>query len=213
MSKKFNAHTTFYRPLSNQKDIQDFFDVVEKDDPELDKKFVLFTGRSNVGKSSLINAIFQGKIARTSKTPGRTQSINVFKYTLEKDGEERLFMDLPGFGYAKVSKEMRSQWNETFSYFFEVLPTETVIFHIQDARHPFTEVDQQFLSFLSQGEFQNILIFNKYDKLKTQKLRSALNKEIKSQSDFTAYYQQIVKCSAEKREGLEPIFDKLLEQF
>lgn len=213
MSKKFNPRTTFYRPLANQNDVQEFFDSVAKDDPNYDKKFVLFTGRSNVGKSSLINAIFQGKIARTSKTPGRTQEINIFKYTVEKDGEERLFMDLPGFGYAKVSKEMRNKWNETFSYFFELLPPETIIFHIQDSRHPFTDVDEQFLGFLSQGEFENYLLFNKYDKLKTQKLRAALNKEIKAREDFTGYYQQIIKCSAEKRAGLEPIFEKLLSLF
>lgn len=213
MAKKFHPHTNFHRPLVSQKDIDTFFDECEKNDPNFDKKFVLFTGRSNVGKSSLINAIFDGKIARTSKTPGRTQAINVFRYTIEKDGEERFFMDLPGFGYAKVSKQMREHWNETFSYFFEVLPMETIIFHIQDSRHPFTEVDQQFLSFLSRGEFENYLLFNKYDKMKTQKLRAQLDKEIKQQSFFTDYYERVLKCSAEQRLGLEPIYDKLIEQF
>lgn len=213
MVKKFLPHTTFARPLTNEKDIDLFLDEYEKEDPDFQNKFVLFCGRSNVGKSSLINAIFNGKIARTSKTPGRTQAINVFKYTVEKDGEERYFMDLPGFGYAKVSKTMREQWNQTFSYFFEVLPADTIIFHIQDSRHPFTEVDQQFLSFLSGGVFENYLLLNKYDKMKTQKLRAQLDKEIKSHSFFTDHYERVLKCSAEQKLGLEPIYDKLLEQF
>ena len=122
-------------------------------------------------------------------------------------------MDLPGFGYAKVSKTMREQWNEAFSYFFEVLPEDTIVFHIQDSRHPFTEVDQQFLSFISDGIFENYLLFNKYDKMKTQKLRAQLDKEIKSQKLFTDQYERILKCSAEQKIGLEPIYEKLIKNF
>lgn len=210
---KFHPITTFSRPLESAEDIQVFFDMYEEKDPEYKKKFFIFSGRSNVGKSSLINSLFGSKVAKTSKTPGRTQAINVFQFSLKPDGEKMYFMDLPGFGYAKVSKEMRKKWDHTFSYFFEILPPETIIFHIQDARHPFTEVDQQYLSFLGSGDFDNMLIFNKYDKLKTQKLRSALTKDIKSNPNFTACYHSIVKCSAEKKEGLDEIIKKLISQF
>ena len=213
MARRFTAYTEFYRPLETPEDIEEFLEVYEKEDPEFKNKFTIFAGRSNVGKSSLINSLFTAKIAKTSKTPGRTQAINIFKYSLSIDGEQRYFMDLPGFGYAKVSKEMRKKWDLTFSYFFNILPRETVIFHIQDARHPFTEVDRQFLSFLGSGDFDSTLIFNKFDKLKAQKLRAALDKDIRNNPNFTNCYQNIIKCSAEKKEGLEPITKKLVSLF
>ncbi len=102
---------------------------------------VSFVGRSNVGKSSMINALFGGKTARVSKTPGRTREINIFEFELNLNGKktemQKFFLiDLPGYGHAEVSKEMSKNWNELMGAFFAEVSESMLLLNLQDARHP-----------------------------------------------------------------------------
>ncbi|MBT3984593.1 MAG: ribosome biogenesis GTP-binding protein YsxC [Bacteriovoracaceae bacterium] len=166
---------------------------------------IAMLGRSNVGKSSLINSLFGGKTARTSKTPGRTREINIFSFELSwMEGEKReiktcYLFDLPGYGHADVSKEMSKNWDLLMSSFFENLSPKVVLVGIQDSRHPHQKSDQKFNDFLGNTTQPRFLVFNKIDKLKTQKERAKLQK-IKPQiyEDYKNV-QQIYFVSAEKK--------------
>lgn len=170
---------------------------------------VAMVGRSNVGKSSLINTLFGNKTAKTSKTPGRTQKINIFKFQLH--GEEQTFYlyDLPGYGHAEVNAAMKKNWNELMNSFFTNLNAHTLLLNLQDARHPNQSADQKFYDYINPQSFNIFLIFNKIDKLKKQKERAALNKlKPKIYSDFKAV-KQIFFVSAEKRTGVEALEQSL----
>jgi len=160
---------------------------------------VAMVGRSNVGKSTLINALFGNKMAKTSKTPGRTQKINIFTFEIHGSEEKYYLFDLPGYGHAEVSKTMKKNWEALLGCFFEGLNRKTVLFNIQDARHPNQDTDQGFYSYIKATEFEIFLIFNKIDKLKKQKERAALEK-LKPQlyKEFKSV-KQIFFVSAEKK--------------
>ena len=120
---------------------------------------VAFAGRSNVGKSSAINALLGRKgLARTSKTPGRTQTINFYDLA----GVARL-VDLPGYGYARVSKDLRSQWQALVGAYLQERPGLAGVVVIMDARHPFTPLDEQLIAWL--GDTRKLLLLAKSDKL------------------------------------------------
>ena len=176
---------------------------------------VAFIGRSNVGKSSVINALYGKKTARTSKTPGRTREVNIFEFYLEENGkpkEEQIFylFDLPGYGYAKVSRDMQDHWNNLMATFFDLTGDKTLMVNLQDARHPGQKSDQEFIQYLNQLNFPALLAFNKFDKLKKQKDRSILQKQIKEIKSNTPIYSQFLKISAESKEGLDRLEDSIV---
>lgn len=187
------------------------------DNPELIG--VSFVGRSNVGKSSIINSMFGRQTARVSKTPGRTREINVFSFQLSLNGKPaehlpRLYLfDLPGYGHAQVSKEMSKNWETLLGIFFEQTSSNVVMVNLQDARHPDQAADKGFHQFLKKYNFSTFLVFNKIDKLKKQKERAALDK-LKPQL-FKAYkwVKQIHFASAESKAGLPAIHDALISFF
>jgi len=120
---------------------------------------VAFAGRSNVGKSSAINALLGRRgLARTSKTPGRTQTINFYDLA----GAARL-ADLPGYGFARVPQAMRAQWQVLVSAYLQERPTLAGVVVIMDARHPMTPLDAQLIEWL--GDMRKLLVFSKADKL------------------------------------------------
>jgi GTP-binding protein len=122
-------------------------------------------GRSNVGKSSLLNALTQNKrMAKISKTPGRTQLMNFF--TLE---QECKLVDLPGYGFAKVPQRIRAHWNKTLSTFIAERQCLRGFVLIMDIRHPLTELDEQMLQWLANRELDTYIVLNKSDKLSKQK--------------------------------------------
>ena len=105
---------------------------------------IAFCGRSNCGKSSLLNAITNNKkLAKTSKTPGRTQSINVFKINKDKDHK---IIDLPGYGYAKVSKSLREDWGVSIDKYLNNRESLKALILIMDIRHPFKDDDQKLIN-------------------------------------------------------------------
>ena len=141
---------------------------------------ICFIGRSNVGKSSLINSLFGKKTAKVSQTPGKTREINLF-FCEVVDKEKSLttpfwLIDLPGYGYAKASKEVVKKWQNLMEYFFSQIPSNFLMISMRDARHPDQRSDQNFTDFLQSHKRESITVLNKFDKLKTQKEREQLKK-------------------------------------
>ncbi len=129
------------------------------DFPAPDRPELAFAGRSNVGKSSAINAILGRRgLARTSKTPGRTQTLNFYAL-----GEEARLVDLPGYGYAKVPKALRAQWGQVVGAYLENRPCLCGIVVVMDARHPATPLDLQLLGWMRGRRL--LVLLSKADKL------------------------------------------------
>jgi len=131
---------------------------------------VAFLGRSNVGKSSLINSLLGRKgLARTSNTPGRTQSINFFLIN-----DSFYFVDLPGYGYARVSKSMRSDWGKMAEEYLSERETLALCVQLVDARHEPTTLDKQLHEWLAFNRKPFIIAATKSDKLSSNQLRKSL---------------------------------------
>lgn len=129
-----------------------------------------FAGRSNAGKSSALNVITGHKgLARTSKTPGRTQLINFFDVT-----PEARLVDLPGYGYAKVPPEVKAQWERHLNAYLERRESLTGLVLLMDVRHPLTDFDRQMLAWCMQADLPVHVLLTKSDKLKRGAATNAL---------------------------------------
>ncbi|CAI6144741.1 MAG: putative GTP-binding protein EngB [uncultured Sulfurimonas sp.] len=146
---------------------------------------VVFMARSNVGKSSLLNALTNHKgLAKVSSTPGKTRLINYFDVTfIDRDNENKKFLakfvDLPGFGYAKVSKSIKHDWEKNLTDYIAERVQIKLFIHLIDCRHPYLDIDTQVSEFLFEHVRDNqviLQIFTKIDKL-NQKEQSALRRE------------------------------------
>ncbi len=133
---------------------------------------IAFAGRSNAGKSSALNMITgQKTLARTSKTPGRTQLINYFEV---KDG--LYLVDLPGYGYAKVPLPMREHWQKILQGYFEKREPLDALIMLMDSRHPLTDLDKQMLHWCEHQALPTHILLTKADKLSKNEASSALHK-------------------------------------
>jgi GTP-binding protein len=129
---------------------------------------IAFLGRSNVGKSSLLNSLVQRKsLARTSNTPGRTQSINFFLIN-----GAFYFVDLPGYGYAKVSKTMRTDWGKMAEEYLSERENLVLAIQLIDVRHEPTELDRQLNAWLVANEIRFVVVATKADKLSANQLKN-----------------------------------------
>ena len=161
---------------------------------------VVFAGRSNVGKSSAINALLgRRRLAFTSKTPGRTQTINFFDL-----GDGTRLVDLPGYGYAKVPKPMRAQWERLVGEYLSAERPIAGVVVVMDARHPLTPLDRQLLQWL--GDVPTLLLLSKADKLSRPEQAATL-KEVQA-----AFETQARIFSSVTRQGVEECRG-LLEQW
>ena len=165
-----------------------------------DKAEVACLGRSNVGKSSLINALVSQKsLAKSSQTPGKTRLINFFSVSVavgDEVGEFRL-VDLPGFGYAKVSKDERALWERNLTGFLLRRESIKLFLLLRDARHPDMEIDEEvkeFLSAISRGDFKIQEVYTKIDKLKKNELSLLRQKR-----------KDAIFVSSESRDGMETL--------
>src|SRR5690606_4125907 len=131
---------------------------------------IAFAGRSNAGKSSAINLLTrQSKLARTSKTPGRTQLLNFFTVA-----EQRYLVDLPGFGYAKVPPEVKRKWQRQLELYLERRQSLCGVVLLMDIRHPFKEFDEVIIQWCRSSELPLHILLTKADKLKRGAAASAL---------------------------------------
>ena len=149
------------------------------DSPSPDRAEVAFLGRSNVGKSSLLNTLTNRKgLAKSSSTPGKTQLINYFEIKFKTDNEElpylfARFVDLPGFGYARVAKSLKTEWNRNLTAYLEQRPNLQIFVHLIDSRHPLLDIDKnvdEFLRTIKRGDQIIVQAFTKIDKLKMNDL-------------------------------------------
>jgi len=136
---------------------------------------IAFLGRSNVGKSSVINALVGAKLARTSSTPGRTRSINFFEIRWPgKPRPELIFTDLPGYGYAKLSREISQEWPKFIEPYLNDRPSLVLCIALVDANVPAQQSDRQLLEFLSASGHDFLVIATKSDRLSGNQLPTAL---------------------------------------
>jgi GTP-binding protein len=163
---------------------------------------IAFLGRSNVGKSSVINALVGTKMARTSSTPGRTRAINFFELRIAgKPRPELIFADLPGYGYAKLSREVSGQWPSFIDPYLRERPVLALCVALVDSNIPPQESDQQLIDFLAATERPFVIVATKSDRLSGNQLQNALR-------SFTERYSQgrIVPFSAKTGAGKEELW-------
>ncbi len=136
---------------------------------------IAFLGRSNVGKSSVINSLVGAKLAKTSSTPGRTRSINFYELRWPgKPQPEMIFTDLPGYGYAKISREISSQWPGFIEPYLKERSCLALCLVLIDVNVPPQESDRQLLEFLSQSGRPFVVVGTKSDKLSGNQLNNSL---------------------------------------
>ena len=167
---------------------------------------IALCGRSNSGKSTLINALAnQKKLAKTSNTPGRTQSINFFQLT---NDEAKKIVDLPGFGYAKASKQDQNAWAKLILSYLEKRAALTDLILIMDMRHPFQNKDLEFLSLCNSLNLPIHLVLTKADKLNNKETQNTLKVISEKMADYPAIVDSLV-FSATKKIGLETLLNKI----
>ena len=161
---------------------------------------VAFAGRSNAGKSSALNVLTgQRALARISKAPGRTREINFFEVQ-----EGIRLVDLPGYGYAKVSRSMKQQWQRNISTYLETRQSLGGVIVLMDARHPLKEIDQQILGWCHAADLLTHVLLTKSDKLKRGPAKAALLQTRKALQ--TLHPEATVQLfSAHTRDGAEEL--------
>lgn len=169
--------------------------------PEADRPEVCFAGRSNVGKSSLINALTGRKgLARASNTPGRTQEINYFTV-----GESHYLVDLPGYGYANAPIPVVEKWQRLLKNYLRGRVTLRRAFVLVDARHGIKPVDEEIMALLASAAVTFQCVMTKTDKLKKGELDKVLVQVREKLQKFPSAYPEMVMTSSEKGEGIETL--------
>lgn len=169
---------------------------------------VAFAGRSNAGKSSCINALARQKqLARASKTPGRTQLINFFSL---EEGHQRRLVDLPGYGYARVSHEMKDEWQHHLGDYLQGRGSLCGLVLLMDIRHPLTGFDQNMLAWAGRRNLAVHCVLTKADKLNRGPALNALQ-AVKKDLKTLGFVATVQLFSALKLSGLEELGDKLGE--
>ena len=169
--------------------------------PPADRLEVCFAGRSNVGKSSLINALTGRKtLARASNTPGRTQEINYFAL-----GEERYLVDLPGYGYAEAPVAIVAKWQALLKQYLSGRATLRRAFVLIDARHGIKAVDEEILILLDRSAVTFQAVLTKVDKINRTEREAVIEQVKGALAKHPAAYPEIVVTSSEKGEGIETL--------
>ena len=169
--------------------------------PPADRREVCFAGRSNVGKSSLINALTGRKtLARASNTPGRTQEINYFAL-----GEERYLVDLPGYGYAEAPVAIVAKWQALLKQYLAGRQTLRRAFVLIDARHGVKAVDEEILKLLDRSAVTYQAVLTKVDKINRTEREAVIEQVKGALAKHPAAFPEIVVTSSEKGEGIETL--------
>lgn len=165
---------------------------------------IAFSGRSNVGKSSLINTLLgrsRSKLARVSATPGKTQALNYYRVN------ERFFLvDLPGYGYSRVPEPIRDAWQKLIDWYVRESGMVRGVVHLVDARHPPTPHDVTMMAYLAEVGVPSLVVLTKMDKLKRSERSRAI---ARAASDLAVADEQLVPFSARTGEGREALLGAL----
>ena len=168
---------------------------------------IAFCGRSNCGKSSVLNAITNNKkLAKTSKTPGRTQSINVFE--IDKNKQFKI-IDLPGYGYAKVSKSIRADWGVSIDNYLNKRKCLKALVIIMDIRHPLKEDDLTLINWCEANNLPLIVLLNKSDKLSKNKASREQLLAINELEGLSTKYFVLI-TSAKTKEGVNELIETMM---
>lgn len=200
MSEKFTkeellaANAQFTRPCNFVISVANLVQLPESDFDE-----VAFAGRSNVGKSSLINALFnQTKLAKTSSTPGRTQQLNFFNF------DNKLYLvDLPGYGYAKAPEKLVKQWQVVLKTYLRGRPTLRRVFLLIDSRHGLKKEDREIMKLLDESAVTYQVVLTKIDKISEKALSAVSLAIIEELKKHAAAMPESLATSSEKKIGLD----------
>lgn len=200
MAEKFNAQeitnavTQFTRPITFMLSVARLEQL-----PEAEFDEVAFAGRSNVGKSSMINALFnQKRLTKTSSTPGRTQQLNFFNF------DNKLYLvDLPGYGYAKAPEKLVKQWQQMLKTYLRGRPNLRRVFLMIDSRHGFKKDDLDIMKMLDETAVAYQIVLTKIDKISAKELEAVVAKTLAELKNHPAGLNDVLATSAEKRTGLE----------
>ena len=175
--------------------------------PSPDKHEIAFIGRSNVGKSSLINMLCNNsKLAKTSSTPGKTQTINHFLIN-----KSWYLVDLPGYGYAKVNKQLRNTFESFISAYILNRPNLDCLFILVDSRHEPRKIDLEFIAWCGEKEIPIAIVMTKTDKLKPTELEHNIQVYIDTLPQEGEETPPIFYTSAEKAQGKEELLEYIGE--
>lgn len=168
----------------------------EKNIPE-----IAIAGRSNVGKSSLINALLKSRLAKTGQTPGKTRSINFYRVDLPEKKSFRL-VDLPGYGYAERSKDERNEWRRLVSSYMRKRESLWLVMHLVDFRHGLLKNDRELQEWIRSNGKNIFVVFTKADKIAKGKWKSMREEYVRS--GMYSFDMPII-TSSEKKEGIDSL--------
>jgi len=169
---------------------------------------VAFAGRSNAGKSSALNCLTTIKgLARTSKTPGRTQLINLFALD-----DERRLVDLPGYGYAKVALQVKMEWQKNLAHYLEVRQSLKGLVLLMDVRHPLKDLDQMMIDWALNRQLPVHILLTKSDKLSRSDVKNCVLK-VRKHYDLAQHLITVQSFSSLKKEGIEELIVLLNQWF
>jgi GTP-binding protein len=172
--------------------------------PAPDYPEIAFAGRSNVGKSSLVNALTRQKIAKASNTPGRTRELNFFLLA-----EQLMIVDLPGYGYAEAPKTEVARWTRLVKAYLKGRPNLMRVCVLIDSRHGIKEVDEGILEMLDTSAVSYQIVLTKIDKIKASELAEVVEKAQSIIKKHPAAFPTIFTTSSEKGDGLDELRNEL----
>ena len=169
---------------------------------------VAFAGRSNAGKSSALNCLTSiRQLARTSKTPGRTQLINLFSLD-----ESRRLIDLPGYGYAKVAQQIKQDWQKNLAHYLEVRQCLKGLILLMDCRHPLKDLDQMMINWSLDREIPVHILLTKADKISRSEAKNIVLK-VRRHYELMEELISVQSFSSLKKEGVDQLINKLDQWF